>query len=191
MNKNMKKLVLIPLFLLLTQNAQAFEKLSALNLLTEEKITISLNDFGSKGAVFVFLSAKCPCSDSHVPEVKKLSGMYPDFKFYVVHSNADEAKDLTMQYFKNLQLPFLVLKDQKSILADRFKAYKTPHVFVLNSQGEILYQGGVSDSSKLYQAKEFYLAQVLEDLQAGKKARFSEKRTLGCVIQREGEANVW
>ncbi|MFK5047747.1 thioredoxin-like domain-containing protein, partial [Klebsiella pneumoniae] len=89
----------------------------------------------------VFLSTKCPCSNSHVALVKQLAKDFPAFAFVAVHSNRDETVAEARAYFRDFGLP--VLQDEKSRLADEFKASKTPHAYVLAAgDGKVLYHGG-------------------------------------------------
>jgi thioredoxin-related protein len=145
---------------------------------------------GKKGIVVVFLSAKCPCSDSHVVEIKSLHKDYPEFSFVVVNSNTDETDELAQQYFKRVGFEFPVIKDKSLELADRYKAFKTPHAFVMNKDGKVLYQGGVSSSRQFATADRKYLREALANIHDDKSVAMEEGRTLGCVITR-GEKNVW
>lgn len=139
----------------------------------------------SRGLVLVFLSSTCPCSDSHVEELAKLSKDFPDLSFYAVHSNQDEPTAAAKLYFEGKKLPFPVIQDDHAVLADRYKAFKTPHVFVLDPKGEILYRGGVSDSAHFARAHTNYLREALLDIQNQRTVKTPEGRTLGCMISRE------
>ena len=101
---------------------------------------------GPKGLVVVFLSAKCPCSKSHTPELVQLAKEFKDFNFVAVHSNMDEKPELARDYFSELKLPFSVIQDYDARIADGFKALKTPHVFILDPSETVVFQGGMSDS---------------------------------------------
>lgn len=164
-------------------------ELSGTNLVAAGDVKIQTTSKGSKGTVVVFLSAKCPCSNSHVNEVKALSEKYKEFKFVGVHSNVDEDVEMTKKYFALYALPFPVIQDEKAVIADSFKALKTPHAYVVSPEGEILFQGGVTDSANGSDAKIHYLANALEDLQQSRKVKTAQVRTLGCVILRE--KNTW
>lgn len=141
---------------------------------------------GAKGTVVVFLSARCPCSNGHVPEIKKLQADFPGFTFVGVHSNGDEPADQARPYFKAAAFPFPLLSDEKFRLADSFRALKTPHAFVLSPEGAIVYQGGVTSSASGLNPDTHYLREVLGDIQAGKAPRRDRGRTLGCLISRSG-----
>lgn len=172
-------------------NAKLPPEISGISLLTNKKITLStkfndkLND--KKALVVIFMSAKCPCSDSHISIIKRLSETYRDFKFAVIHSNINETKAEAKKYFKKAGFNFDVISDTKTQIADQLQAFKTPHAFVISPNSEILYQGGVTNSSMAASADTFYLENALKDIASGQKVKTPEGRTLGCVILREGE----
>lgn len=139
---------------------------------------------GHKGLVVVFLSSQCPCSNSHINELKSLVTDYPQFQFVGVHSNHDETVESARIYFTQAALPFPVIQDSDLKLADRFKALKTPHSFVLRPDGSIAFQGGVSSSHEFAQAEHKWLREALQDIKQDKKVRTASARTLGCAISR-------
>jgi peroxiredoxin len=181
----MKKIILL---VSLMSQLSAFAALdskstvSGKNILTDE--TISMTAAGKKALVVVFLSAKCPCSNSHMAELKSLSHDYPEFNFVGVHSNVDEAVDLSKTYFAQEALPFSVIQDASAAIADQYQAFKTPHAFVIQADGKILYQGGVSSSKTFAKADHKFLREALENIHLGQTVEKPEGRTLGCAIAR-------
>lgn len=141
--------------------------------------------FDGKGMVIAFLSAKCPCSNDHVGELAELKKSFPGYKFVGIHSNADETLAEAKTYFAKIGLPFPVIQDDGAKIADQFKAFKTPHVFVINELGEAVYQGGVTDSKKFQRAERKYLREALNDLKNHQSVKTAEARTLGCAISRK------
>lgn len=137
-----------------------------------------------KPSVVVFLSAKCPCSGSHVSHLGQLAKDFPEFNFVGVHSNQNEKIEFATQYFTGLKLPFAVVRDSGAKVADQFGALKTPHAFVLNELGETLYMGPVTDSSEFSKAKIFYLKETLVAVKTGGKIPEVQRRPLGCYIVR-------
>lgn len=176
-------------FILLTvMSVQARSKelplsVTAADLQTEKSVSITS---GKKGMVIVFLSASCPCSNSHVEELKKLALEHRDFNFVGVHSNQDEKIQDSRTYFKKVDLPFIVLEDKNAMIAEKFGALKTPHAFVVTPEGQTAYKGGVTSSAQLADAEHFFLREALEDIEIGRNVRTSEGRTLGCAIERGG-----
>lgn len=170
--------------------AETIQSVSGLDLLSNKTMTFHLEQTTKKASVVVFLSAKCPCSNSHVETLNSLTKQYPDFQFIGVHSNFNETLDESKKYFTSMKLAFPVLQDEKTKIADQLKALKTPHSYVISTKGEILYQGGVSDSANALSSERKYLAEALEDVSKGIEVRTKKVRSLGCAIQRENE-NVW
>lgn len=146
----------------------------------------SVDSIDKKGLVVVFMSAKCPCSNSHNAELTDLSQTYKDFNFVVIHSNADEVKSVSVPYFTQANFPFPVIEDYKAELANKLNAFKTPHAYIFSSDGKVLYEGGMSNSKDIAKADRKFLREALEDVQAGKSVRTPEGRTLGCFISRGG-----
>lgn len=147
---------------------------------------IQLSLAHQQALVVIFMSAVCPCSNSHVREVTSLAKEFPEFRFVAIHSNQEESIEGAKAYFAEAKLPFPVIRDDKTKWADLFKASRTPHAFVVSSKGELLYQGGVSDSMQFESATKPHLREALEDLKKGRPLRNAKTRPMGCVISRGG-----
>jgi thioredoxin-related protein len=160
----------------------AFEPVSGLEIKSGEMRSLVPS---KKGMAIVFLSITCPCSNSHVKELIKLSREYSDYDFVAIHANQDEELKDAKPYFAEAALPFPVLEDVNLTMAERFKARSTPHVFLLDAEGAVLYRGGVSSSKDCEKAGHLYLREALEDLAKGEKVRTPAGRTLGCFISRK------
>ncbi len=156
--------------------------LQGLEVNSGQTITADLN--GRKGVVVVFLSAVCPCSNSHVSELAALSKEHSDFAFYGVHSNADEGKELSQNYFQAAKLPFPIIADSVAKIADSYRPKRTPHAYVVLTNGEVVYQGGVSSSQDFGSAEHRYLRDALEDIKQNKRVKNPRSRPLGCEISR-------
>lgn len=138
----------------------------------------------SKVGVFYFLSSTCPCSKGYFKYLNDLQKKFPQFSFMGFHSSKSISIEVAQKYFDKHEIEFPILFDKDLKYADMFKASKTPHVFVLNENGEVLYHGGVANSRMIKNAKTFYLEEVLTDLNENKKPRHSYARALGCYIAR-------
>ncbi len=139
-----------------------------------------------KATVVVFLSVNCPCSRGHEEALKKLANQFkdPDFQFVGIHSNADEGVEKSRAYFKQAALPFPVLQDEGAKIAIHLEAVKTPHAYVLDPSGKILFQGGVDDSHYSRTADKKYLEDALTSIKKGESVSKSFVRVLGCAIKR-------
>lgn len=139
-----------------------------------------------KATVVVFLSVNCPCSKGHEKALAKIYQEFqgPEFQFIGVHSNADESYENTVAHFKEAQMPFPVIQDQGAQIAEELLALKTPHAYVIDPEGKILYQGGVDDSHQAVTARENYLENTLTLIRKNQPVLKSNVRVLGCAIKR-------
>lgn len=178
----MKLLLVLLVFCSAQCLAQALPALEGINIVTEKTTVIDWQE--KKATALVFISSLCPCSNAHIEHLKTLAQKFPDINFVGIHSNADEVAKDSKEYFAQQNLPFPVLRDEKSTWANRLKAYRTPHAFVISPAGAVIYQGGVTSSAEAKKAEHFYLQETLERLLAGKKIETNKTRVIGCEIAR-------
>lgn len=156
-------------------------KVKGQSVVDNKNLTIDTEN--KKGLVVIFLSALCPCSSSHIPELKDLAAKYSEYNFVAVHSNPEEKIINTQKYFIAAKLPFPVIQDDNTRIADNLGATKTPEVFIVLSNGDIVYRGGISDSNNFRTAKNKYLRKALSDLEQGKEVQVADGKFLGCSIK--------
>ena len=208
-SKSCLKLLFFSLIFTITAQSYAgpliLSSISGRDILSETTKTINLTDT-KKGTVIVFLSTKCPCSRSHEPILNILSKKYVPlgFQFIGLHSNADETLEMASRHFRAAKLSFPVLRDENSEIAEKLKAYKTPHVYIINPKGEVLFQGGVDSHSSVgtllsadpntieAESKKYledtsthhYLREALDAMQTNQPVQNAHVRVLGCIIKR-------
>lgn len=142
--------------------------------------------------VAVFLSARCPCSASHEPVLKRLQEKFrpQGVVFEGYHSNQDETAEEGAEHFAKARLGFEVRRDPGAKRANELLALKTPHAYVFVG-ARLVYRGGIDNSQVAQNATEPYLERAIEAaLKALKEGAepaqipLQETRVLGCVIQR-------
>jgi peroxiredoxin len=140
----------------------------------------------AKARVVVFLSAHCPCSAAHEPTLALLHQRFASkgVAFVAVNSNANETEGESKSHFSKAKLPFPVIHDPQSRWANELGALKTPHAFVLDEKGDVVFSGGVDDSRDSRPDSVPYLAKALDSVVEGRKPDPSSVRAIGCVISR-------
>lgn len=141
-------------------------------------------DESKKFRVFYFLSASCPCVQSHFSHLNEMIKTYPQFQFIGFHSNKDLKIEGVITHYQQFKINFPIYDDQQLVFANKFKALKTPHVFILNQEGKTVFQGGVTNSRSVTKATKFYLRDAMDDLSQGKEPKVKFARVLGCYIER-------
>ncbi len=134
--------------------------------------------------VAYFLNGQCPCSQSHFDHLNELQKKYAKISFVGFHSNKSMNLKKAMKAYANYSIDFPILLDKELKYANIFNALKTPHVFILNKTGEVVYHGGATNSRNPKKASKFYLKDALAEITDGKEITIKQTKTLGCYIQR-------
>lgn len=158
------------------------EHLSAYSL--EHKSLEELPLAQDKANVVIFLSKDCPCSKANLGYINELSEQFKGINFIGIHSKKGASPALVEEYFSDKKMRFPVFNDDQLKLADAFGALKTPHAFIVNSSGEIIYNGGITNTTNPINAKSFYLREALKEVSEHKSLTNHETHTLGCYIVR-------
>ncbi len=145
----------------------------------------SLGDYRGKVVILNFWSAECP----HVARVD--AELLPLVKAWgealallSIAANANERPELIAQVAAQRGLP-LVLLDADHKVADLYAAQTTPHLFVVDGQGLLRYQGAFDDVTfRQRTPRQPFLRQALEAVLAGRQPDPSQTPPYGCAIVR-------
>lgn len=144
-----------------------------------------LSSYRGQVVVLNFWSAECP----HVARSDhELTGYLRDWGERVlllpVASNANESLDLLKRVASERGLP-LVLHDPKCEIADLYGAQITPHLFVIDRDGILRYQGAFDDVTfRQRKPTRNYLRQAVEALLEGKVPDPAVVPPFGCTLVR-------
>lgn len=144
-----------------------------------------LSHFRRRVVVVNFWSAECPHAARVDEEIHKLCCEWGDQVVWIsIASNANESVDLLRTVAAQRALP-LVLLDRNHQAADLFGAITTPHLFVLDTQGVLRYQGAFDDVTfRQKTPTRNYLAEAVAALLAGKDPDPAQTPPYGCSIVR-------
>jgi peroxiredoxin len=80
-----------------------------------------------------------------------------------------------------------VLLDTKGIVGQLYGAKTTPHMFVINKDGKIAYQGAMDDKAdtdlESVKVAKNYVTLALASLMAGKKVAVTQTKSYGCSVK--------
>ena len=102
-----------------------------------------------------------------------------------IAANGNESAQLVEEAAKTRGIP-KVLIDAQHVIADKYAAMTTPHVFVLDRAGILRYRGAVDDVTfRRREATQFFLRDAVEALLQEQVPELSETPAYGCTIVRE------
>lgn len=193
----MKKQVMLGLVMLLAAAVAGAEELAVgakapdfklVNAIDGKEVAFKAND--DKLKVVVFTCNQCPYAKAFEPRIIEIAERFgpKGVAFYAVNPN-DEAK-FSEERLENMKAravekgyPFPYLKDGDSTTAKAYGARVTPHVYVVDGSGTVVYRGYVDDSAKPDERKTTGLVDALNATMNGREIVNKETRAFGCTIK--------
>ncbi len=153
---------------------------------------VSLNDaVGENGLLVVFSCNTCPWVDAwedRYISVSKLSqkkgvGMIAINPNQGSRKKGDGMEDMQTRA-KKAKYDFYYTLDKGSKLASAFGASKTPHIYLFNNKGTLVYRGAIDDNArKPKKVEKAYLMDAIDAMVAGEKIGTASTKALGCGIK--------
>lgn len=155
------------------------------SLLDLNKAPHHLRDYQGRIAVLNFWSAECPWVERTDRDmILRLPRWGDEVVFFAIASNPNESIDLLRAISKERRLP-LVLHDPQQQVANLYGAQTTPHVFVIDRNSLLRYQGAFDDVTFRKRTPTVnYLDLAVDALLAGRKPDPEFTPPYGCAIVR-------
>lgn len=155
--------------------------------------TLALKDISkANGTLVIFSCNTCPFVLQWEDRYDDVAGIANRLEIGTVFVNSNEAKRAGDDSYEMMQshaeaskyrAPYVV--DESSKLANAFGAKTTPHVFLFDAKGNLVYKGSIDDNSKdISQVKEHYLKDALFALGNGTAIKTKQSDAKGCSIKR-------
>jgi len=167
--------------------------------------TITFSLFDLKGAThnlgqndkrrvraFIFLSTECPISNGYVKTLSELRKKYATtdkrVDFFGVVSDPTVTRASAAKHFTEYKAKFPVLFDASTQLVEALKPSHVPNAFVLNANGELVYQGAIDNAwedigRRRPKAEKNYLADAISATLTGKPVTIARTTPVGCLIE--------
>ena len=160
--------------------------------------THKLGDLRGKPVVIDFWSCRCPYSVAWEQSLIDLHAKYKEqgVTFLAIDSNHTEVMPDTedpyhviREYVKKAKVTYPILIDEGNVIADRFAAKTTPHIFLIDGKGVVRYTGAIDNDSNpkkpLPEGEvEPWLDDAIAAVLAGKEVPKAETKAIGCTIKR-------
>jgi len=152
-----------------------------------------LSDYHGKIVIVNFWSCECPQSER---TDKAIMAMFAQRAAQVrrdasrvvllpIAANRSENVEALKNAADARHLP-TVLRDANCFVADLYEAQTTPHVYVIDRDGVLRYQGAVDDVTFRNRIpSRFFLDEAVESLLEGHLPALTESPAYGCTIVRE------
>jgi peroxiredoxin len=151
---------------------------------------VSLSDYAGKTVVLEWFNPDCPFVRYHYrPETRtmaRLAGKYRDkgVVWLAINSTHYFDREKNKAFHAKHKLPYAVLDDHAGDVGRAYGAKTTPHMFVVDAKGRIVYRGAIDDNplGKKPTTRN-HVDAALAELVAGKKVSRPETRPYGCSVK--------
>ena len=201
----MKKLRFLLLFLVCAASLNAQMKIGDNALMLDDQLqstkgeTTSLNDSKKENGLLVIFSCNtCPfvVGTQDFPgwerQYNALYDLADSLKIGMILVNSNEGKrqgadsyEEMLKHSEEQQYKMSYIVDVNSTMANIFGAKTTPHVFLLNSEMELVYMGSIDNIWDKERKEDIpYLKMALKELASHKKIKTNSTPPKGCGIKR-------
>jgi len=150
--------------------------------------SVTLSDYKGKVVMIHFWSATCPFVVRYEPRLQALTQAYTpkDVVVLGIDSNSTETLSQIKKVAGERGVNYPILLDPGNKIADTFGAITTPHVYLVNREGVLVYEGSVDDQGWKEEApvtKE-YAKEAIEATLSGNSVPSPTTKTFGCGVKR-------
>ena len=150
---------------------------------------VSLSDYSGKVVVLEWLNPDCPFVKRHYKAgtMKNLATKYGAQGVVWLTINSTKYMDVAAnaKFRATSDLPYPVLVDQSGEVGHLYGAMTTPHMYVIDGGGNLVYIGAIDDDprgNKGGQATN-YVSVALDEVLAGNPVTTAETKPYGCSVK--------
>lgn len=139
---------------------------------------------GSVATVLCFTCNDCPVAIAYEDRFIEFTKQYADqgVTFIAINVNKDENLDVMRERAEQKQFNFVYAYDRDGDSARSYGARVTPHLFIINANGEVAYMGAFDDNMAASRVKTRHVESAVNALIAGRQPEVTETKAVGCAI---------
>jgi peroxiredoxin len=152
--------------------------------------TVSLSDYRGKIVVLEWFNIECPLSRYHYETKNTMVELAKKYKgknvvWLAVNSTSHTTPGPNKTFAKRHGLPYLILDDRSGKVGRAYGAQTTPHMYIINPRGRIVYEGAIDDSplGKKKEGVVNYVDNALAELTARKAVSTPKTKPYGCSVK--------
>jgi len=145
---------------------------------------------GEKGTAVIFTCNECPYSKGYEARLIGLASEYQPKGIGFVAINSNDPKivpgdgfEFMVKRAQDKNFPYPYIFDETQEIAKSYGAKVTPHIFLMDAQGKLVYRGRVDDSLEQDEVKSHDFAAALDALAAGQPVKIAETKAFGCGVK--------
>lgn len=150
---------------------------------------VSLSNFRGKIVVLEWLNPDCPFVQRHYKAgtMKNLATRYADdgVVWLTINSTHYMDAEANAKFKADNELPYTILVDQSGEIGHLYGAVTTPHMYIIDAGGTLVYIGAIDDDPRGNKGESAvnYVAAALDEVVAGQAVATAETKPYGCSVK--------
>ena len=153
---------------------------------------VKLADLKGKIVVLEWFNYECPFVKYHYEKastMKDLAAKYKDRNvvWLAINSTGHQETTKNKEFAEKNKILFPILDDRSGIIGKAYHATTTPHIFIINANGNIIYNGAIDNApmGKVPQDGKVvnYVDKALEELTTGRTVSTAKTKPYGCTVK--------
>ena len=151
---------------------------------------VNLSDYRGKTVVLEWFNMECPFSLYHYETKNTMAELAKKYKgknvvWFAINSTNHTTPAANKTFAEKHKLAFSILDDRSGKVGRAYGAKTTPHIFIINPRGRIVYDGAIDDSplGKKKDDVVNYVDNVLAELTTGKAISTTNTKPYGCTVK--------
>lgn len=151
---------------------------------------VKLSDYHGKLVVLEWFNYDCPFVKYHYEKTKtmaELSDKYKDVVWLAINSTGHATTEKAKKFAEKYNLGYPILDDRSGKVGRAYGAKTTPHMFIVDANSVITYDGAIDNSplGRTPKGEELvaYVDKALAELTEGKKISTAKTKPYGCSVK--------
>ena len=152
---------------------------------------VKLSDYRGKTVVLEWMNFECPFSIYHYqtkPTMVELAKKYKDQNvvWLTINSTNHTTPQANLNFSRQYKIEFPILDDRSGKTGKEYGAVTTPHMYIVNARGNIVYEGAIDNAPVgKVEGDEYvnYVDKALSEIIGGKAVSIPKTKPYGCTVK--------
>jgi peroxiredoxin len=154
--------------------------------------TVKLSDYAGKTVVLEWFSYECPFAKYNYEKTSVVNDLVNKFKdknviFLAINSTGHQTTEKNKEFAEQFKVSHPILNDSPGTVGKAYGAQTTPHTFIIDAKGNIVYSGSFDNAplGKIPEGAQYvnYINKALGELTGGKAVSTAETKPYGCSVK--------
>jgi peroxiredoxin len=154
--------------------------------------TVKLSDYAGKIVVLEWFSYECPFARYNYEKTTAVNDLVSKFRdkgvvFLAINSTGHQEAAKNKEFAEQFKVSHPILNDSSGTIGKAYGAQTTPHTFIVDAGGSIVYSGAFDNAplGKIPEGAQYvnYINKALTELTAGKAVSTPETKPYGCSVK--------